>query len=472
MEGLPEEMSSRYWEIDPANPDPRNPDFEHFVSTLDVVIRHSVVKAAEGERASYLPDARTIRLPPFELFFSAADYYLTLAHELIHWADDSTGLAGVGPVRATAVRGWRELVAEFGAVFVCDEMGVAGNPRGSPLTYVALWRDEGRLSDTEVHDAAETAADLTTWLYRLAPGWRVSDGERGWRPQQGDRRSCITRDPADIAPGEQCAALVADVRARAFVMRAEALGKMDPEADPDAWEREASRLLEMAGQIDLTIPADEAAFEAAVAHETPAAATRVTAATWLRDFQERTAHIRATQQTTRSAGTRSENDSPTRSNHVRSMPSFLSGRGPRSPGRCSSAATDEKAEAPPIRGHGCFRAGWVFLVESVDTTQPDDDAVMGIMRLQEQLTDIDVGTVLFHCPVDPVIPPAERPWQAGRVHLDGIRWEEKTWPRKAFPAFRDHVASLMEFTVPGDERPQSRNLPVLSDASSVGSDTP
>lgn len=65
------------------------------------------------------------------------------------------------------------------------------------------------------------------------------------------------------------AALLADVRARAFVVSAEALGKLDPGKDPDAWEHQATSLLEMAGQIDLTIPDDEAALEAALAHATP-----------------------------------------------------------------------------------------------------------------------------------------------------------------------------------------------------------
>ena len=321
---------------------------------------------------------------------------------------------GTGPARATAARGWRELVADFGAAFVCDEMGVEGVPVASPISYIALWRDDGRLSDTEV--------------------------------------------------------LEADVRARAFVIRAEALGKMNPGEDPDAWEREAMSLLTMAAQIDLTIPEDEAAIAAAVAYETPASATPVTAAAWLRDFQERTMRIRAARQPTRSAGTRTENDSLTRSNHVKRMPSFLSGRRPQPPGGRASAAAERKSESPPIRGHGCFRVDWVFLVETVDATQPDDAAIMGLMRPPHQLADIDVGTVLFHCPVDPVIPPAERPWQAGRVHLDGVRWEEKTWRRTDFPAFRDRVASLMAFTVPGDKRLQSHSLPVVGNASSAGSD--
>ncbi len=63
----------------------------------------------------------------------------------------------------------------------------------------------------------------------------------------------------------------------------------------------------------------------------------------------------------------------------------------------------------------------------------------------------------------PGIPHYERPWQAGRAHLDGVRWEEKTWPPDDFIAFRDHAATLVIVIIPGDERRQSRDLPVVDD---------
>ena len=81
---------------------------------------------------------------------------------------------------------------------------------------------------------------------------------------------------------------------------------MDPAADPAAWEHRATRLLESARQIDLAIPAVEAAIEAAVALETPLDATPLAAATWLKDFQERTMRIRAMRDLTRSAGQTAE----------------------------------------------------------------------------------------------------------------------------------------------------------------------
>ncbi|MDD9996666.1 MAG: zincin-like metallopeptidase domain-containing protein [Rhodospirillaceae bacterium] len=471
MEGLPEEFARQYWARGPANHDHRNPVFEHYVSTLDVVIRDSIFRAIEGERSSYLPDPRTIRLPPFELFFSAVDYYLTLAHELIHWADDSTTLVAPGITDPGALRVWRELMAEFGAAFVCAEMGVEGVPVASPNGYVGLWRKEAELSDTEVNDAAEAAAALTNWLIQIAPGWRASVGESGWHAPQGDQGSRITRQPADMEHVDpRTATYAATARASTLIVFAEMLEKMDHEKEPDAWERQATRFLDMAGKIDLTDPAVEAAIEAAVTPATPSDATPATGAAWLKNFQERTHRMLDMRQSPQGASKEADNHSTSRSNRNRHLPTFVSGDRPGSPGAGRTpAARAKKADSPRFRGHGCFRADWAFLVETVDATLPDEDAIVGFMRLRERLPGIDVGTVLFHCPVDPAIPSAERPWQAGRKHLDGVRWEEKTWPRNDFPAFRDHVANLMEFTVPGDERPESRNLRVAIDAASDGS---
>ena len=311
VEGLPEKLWRRYWEIRPVNPDPRNPAIESFVSTLDVTIRHSVDKPVEGGRAAYLPGERAIRMPPFEMFFTAPDYYLALTHELIHWAEDITSLVTPAATRDVALRGWRELVAEFGAVFVCEELGVKGEPDASPIDYIAYWRNVGKLNDAEVLDAAESAATLTRWLCQIAPGWRTNAGEPKWPAPQGDQR---TRNTNRMAPAEpRLAALKAAAQARALVVSAEALGKMDPGTDPDAWERQATRLLESARQTDLTIPAVEAAIEATVAVATPLDTTPVTAATWLKAFQERTMRIRAMRELTRRASTRTATTSPGRS---------------------------------------------------------------------------------------------------------------------------------------------------------------
>ena len=143
------------------------------------------------------------------------------------------------------------------------------------------------------------------------------------------------------------------------------------------------------------------------------------------------------------------------------IPSFLLGRA--AIGGVQGEATKagwKDIGPPPHRGPYATTHGLVTLVAVVDASRPGT-GIEGHARLPGYLNNIDVGTVLVHRPVLPAIPPLERPWQAGRMHRDGVHWEEQTWPPDDFSAFRDHVGALLNFTVPGDERWSSRNLPVV-----------
>ncbi len=304
VNGLEDQLLRRYWEIHPRHRDPRTPDFDRFASTLDVTIRHLVDKPpGRRSRAAYLPGQRAIRMPPFEMFFSATNYYLTLAHELVHWADHSTDLVKARPTRVDQHRAWGELVAEFGAVFVCAERQLEGKAVTSPIDYIGHWRHRGQLNETQAMEAAEAAADLAVWVCRIAPSWRASAREPRWQAPPGDQRFRAVDQPAPPTR-QRTATLAAAARARALVASAHAFGRTNPQGDPDAWDRDAARLLALAAAVDLANPAVEAAIEAAVALATPLDEAPVTAASWLRDFQERTMRRRAMLQLTRTAGER------------------------------------------------------------------------------------------------------------------------------------------------------------------------
>lgn len=146
------------------------------------------------------------------------------------------------------------------------------------------------------------------------------------------------------------------------------------------------------------------------------------------------------------------------------IPSFLLRPEDRNPPveRGAPAETRNPSYAAIRRGLECIDIAYVILPEALDTTR-STDFFKGAMRPKENREHIDVGTVLVRRPVHPDLLPPELAWKAGRMHLDGVRWEKKIWPAADVIAFRDHVASLLEFMVPGDERPESRNLPVVSD---------
>lgn len=82
-----------------------------------------------GNRAYYVPSMDSITLPPCEQFKSAEGYYATAFHELVHATGHASrlnrkGITASGAVFGSEVYSQEELVAEFGAAFLCAEAGI------------------------------------------------------------------------------------------------------------------------------------------------------------------------------------------------------------------------------------------------------------------------------------------------------------------------------------------------------------
>ncbi len=101
----------------------------------------------------------------------------------------------------------------------------------------------------------------------------------------------------------------------------------------------------------------------------------------------------------------------------------------------------------------------IYSVTAVDKTLATDAAlkIHGMYREHDSLEYILIGSVLVHTVS------RNGPWQAGRVHADGIHWEERIWVEGEFIAFRDHVASLVEVRLsPREELEQGiANGPIM-----------
>lgn len=81
----------------------------------------------------------------------------------------------------------------------------------------------------------------------------------------------------------------------------------------------------------------------------------------------------------------------------------------------------------------------IFVVTGVDKTDPRPAALDGWPVLPDtRLEDLNVGHILAR------VSRRDMRWQAGRTCVDGVHWEERTWPHDEFIAFRDHVADLVE----------------------------
>ena len=113
-----------------------------------------------GSKAVYSSLTDRITLPPRELFTSAEEFYATALHETVHSSGSEKRLAREGICEAapfgSPVYSKEELVAEFGAAYLCAEAGISNEVIHSQASYVAGWlkklRDDRKLL---IHAAAQ-----------------------------------------------------------------------------------------------------------------------------------------------------------------------------------------------------------------------------------------------------------------------------------------------------------------------------
>jgi len=95
-----------------------------------------------GDRAYYMPSADKIQMPEINRFKSSEHYYSTLFHELVHWTGNENRLKRdlkMGRFGDT-VYSKEELVAEMGAAFLCDEVGIFNSQiETNSVAYIRGW---------------------------------------------------------------------------------------------------------------------------------------------------------------------------------------------------------------------------------------------------------------------------------------------------------------------------------------------
>jgi antirestriction protein ArdC len=119
-----------------------------------------------GSKAFYSSITDRITLPPRELFSSAEQFYATAFYETVHSSGSEKRLAREGICEAAPfglpVYSKEELVADFGARYLCAEAGISNAIICNQASYVAGWlkklRDDRKLL---IHAAAraQRAAD-------------------------------------------------------------------------------------------------------------------------------------------------------------------------------------------------------------------------------------------------------------------------------------------------------------------------
>lgn len=128
------------------------------------------VNFLEQNRAYYRPAVDQIVMPTSEQFFTEADYWSTLLHELVHASGHQKRLNREGITSSTrqfgdAVYAFEELIAEMGSAFLCAELGVYGEVQHE--SYVSGWLKALKEDKRALFRACRQAREASEFLLTL-----------------------------------------------------------------------------------------------------------------------------------------------------------------------------------------------------------------------------------------------------------------------------------------------------------------
>lgn len=168
-EGLPERFSSPPTEIlDEESEDSVSvPIFNDIVTVAgesDVRVSYS-----EQNRAYYHSLRDQIVLPLRKQFFTAADFYSTLLHELVHATGhhnrlDREGITSTSRKFGDPVYAFEELIAELGSAFLCAHLGVYGDVQHD--SYIDHWLKILKSDKKALFRASRMAREASEYLLK------------------------------------------------------------------------------------------------------------------------------------------------------------------------------------------------------------------------------------------------------------------------------------------------------------------
>lgn len=104
----------------------------------------------------YVPAIDQIRMPAFDDFRSAGDYYSTLFHELAHWTGAQSRLDRLD-MKNKKGYAFEELVAEISAAYLMANLGISPQVRDDHADYIGAWLSALDDDHKYIFDAASAA---------------------------------------------------------------------------------------------------------------------------------------------------------------------------------------------------------------------------------------------------------------------------------------------------------------------------
>ena len=212
-----------------------------------------------GNRAYYSLTADEIHTPVPEAFHSAGGYASTVAHEHVHWTGHTSRLSrpyfqAVEAAIAAGARAREELVAELGAVVVCNSLGLEHEPVDNHAAYLAHWASHLRSDNGPalVFAASAAATKAATFIVDRIDAHRCRADAAAEQTQDAAHPGQLVLLPAVAAPE----APERPTAAPEAPARPAAASEQQPVAVPEAPERPVAARAEANGS-----PSDDASQE-------------------------------------------------------------------------------------------------------------------------------------------------------------------------------------------------------------------
>lgn len=161
IEGLPAHYYGK-----PENTLPLTERLDHaeqFIANTGATIGHG------GDKAYYAPARDIVQMPPVESFKDKESYYATILHELTHWTSHKTRLDRSFNAKRFGDNGYarEELVAELGAAFLSEDLGITPEIRPDHAEYLAHWLKVLKEDSRAIFSAAAHAQRAADYLQGL-----------------------------------------------------------------------------------------------------------------------------------------------------------------------------------------------------------------------------------------------------------------------------------------------------------------
>lgn len=132
-------------------------------SLLDsIILEKNIITSFHPVKASYRPSLHDVIMPDRKQFSSPEEYYSTFFHEIMHWTSKELKRE-INVEKKTEAYAKEELIAEFGASFLCALCGIENTLENS-AAYIQDWINYAKLDKMFIPNSITAASKAVEFL--------------------------------------------------------------------------------------------------------------------------------------------------------------------------------------------------------------------------------------------------------------------------------------------------------------------